>query len=263
MIEINLISFIGVLLIRAGNFNKASLFKYFRFQGFTSSIMLILFNFGIPNFVRLSLIIKLGMAPFHLWRVSVGVSRSYFPLIWLLTAQKIIPLNIISQFYHSYFIIIVIIFSIIYSTIYIIVQISFKKTIIASSIYRTNWVISTIRISIKISWLFFFSYSIILCTLLIILTPHIAASNFSISEFLGISSRHILTVVIWVLAGLPPSPIFFLKLIRIYFLSYFNIVILRIFLILSSIIILYPYRNIFLFFNCSSNKIFLIQLFKK
>lgn len=77
IIELNLISFIGIIMFFPRKTSKALAIKYFSFQVNVSVILFFIiivksqsrFNMGL--IINIILIAKVGMAPFHMWFVSI------------------------------------------------------------------------------------------------------------------------------------------------------------------------------------------------
>jgi len=77
IIELNLISFVGIILFSPGNKMKMIAIKYFTFQ-VNASVVLFLFilfkSLSLINleiFIILILISKLGIAPIHIWFIRI------------------------------------------------------------------------------------------------------------------------------------------------------------------------------------------------
>ena len=76
--------------------------------------------------------------------MSISLQLPNLNLIWLLTIQKVIPLQLISIIFCKKTLYYIIIISIILATRYLVIQVSLKKILIASSILSNNWILSAI-----------------------------------------------------------------------------------------------------------------------
>ena len=101
-LEINILCFIPILV--SGLREQAILtgVKYFISQRLASLVFILSFLLSnsviwVDVFIRLALIFKLGVPPFHSWLVRVLTGIRYSRMFLLFTVQKFIPLFIISQ----------------------------------------------------------------------------------------------------------------------------------------------------------------------
>ena len=99
-IEVNLLSFIPIILYRSKNQETEAAVKYFLAQALGSALILYsrisIFTTGASNLayalLTLRLILKLGAAPCHFWFPSVIVSITWINSLILCTWQKLGPL---------------------------------------------------------------------------------------------------------------------------------------------------------------------------
>lgn len=178
IIEINSLSFI-VFLYKEKKREKT--FIFFLFQTL-SSIGLILFVFlskwsieqnernSLKYVVIVSIIIKIGMFPFHNWIIKIIKNFSWVAIIILFTWQKIIPILIVIKIFQKRKKIILTILASIIILNFIILSSSNIKTIITvSSLIHNTWILLPLIILKEISFAYILSYTLILIPLVIII----------------------------------------------------------------------------------------------
>jgi len=262
-LEIRIVVFIGILLSRKLNSRKPIII-YFSVQVIPSIIFLTLLVLGYLQFkcfsvITLLILIKIGVAPFHSWYMSMSLQLPNFNLIWLLTIQKVIPLQIISMIFCKKTLYYMIIISIMLATRYLLVQVRFKKILIASSILSNNWVLSAMLAENTLLWQkYFISYRGFLVLLFVTLGR-------GVIEKVPSSNQAIFYIRTWVMIlfffrGFPPSPIFFLKVYIVQSLVDQSLVFLRVSLIISSSIALFSRSNLVLTHQLGSSHQIFYQL---
>lgn len=102
--ELNLLRFLLLLSIsETGTFSE-NLMKYFLVQSFASAIFIFSTCLSLILsplcffFVFLSILLKLGLAPFHSWFLNLIELSTLSTLLLLSTIQKVIPLYALSIF---------------------------------------------------------------------------------------------------------------------------------------------------------------------
>lgn len=240
--------------------SEASL-KYFIIQAFASSLLLFFIIFFIlksnlvieieylNNFnflIYLSLIIKLGAAPFHFWFPNVIEGLTWINRLILMTWQKIAPIIIISYSLFNNIITIIIIFSIIVGSIGGLNQTSLRKIITFSSINHIGWILTALFFNERLWLLYFFIYRI-LNIRLIFLFHNIKI--FYLNQIFSIFINSYLIKFIFLinflsLGGLPPFLGFFPKWIIIQSLSNINQNFLILIIIIITLITLFFYLRI-------------------
>ena len=250
-IELNLLSFVGLCwgTQAEDNFTLKPSIKYFSIQAFSSVLFISRFlfwnliNFDIFFYVScFTIFIKLGFAPFHLWVLSVGSQLNIIIFIWLLIPQKFIPLFLLKEieFIRFFFII----FRGLICAVFSIIQVKIKNVLIISSVFSLIWIYTRMNFSIN-TWIsFFISYSVIIlyCIQLTFKDRENLINSSGFSHDRSKKNSFIYLISLFFLSGLPPSPLFFLKINILFDLS-FNSIFIVIWIILISIVIIYIYLN--------------------
>ena len=235
--------------------------NYFLIQSFSSSVFIfsfcfnilfsiidILFFFNIFIFIMVSsLIIKLGIAPFHFWFPNVSSNISWEINLILITWQKITPIFIIILIglEIDLLIILLIIISSFVGSIGIINEFSLRKLISYSSINHLSWLVRCIVLNYNIWLLYFLIYSFLnFCIIYFIKNFQIYYLSQLYSKFRFISYKLFFIFPILSIGGLPPFLGFLPKLILIYTIVYNQYTLLLIFLIFIRLFALFVYLNI-------------------
>lgn len=248
-LEINIIIFIP--LINSKNFLSSNrIINYYIIQSFSSSLFLfssfLTFFFSsyiIELVILITIIIKLGAAPFHVWFPQISEGIHFFSFFILLTFQKIIPLFILSLISHNFFIFFIISSSII-GSLGGLNQTSFKKILAFSSISHLAWIIALIFSNHNFWILYLLIYSLITIKIIKIFKKNY---NFSIFNYNSIKLTFFnkIRIVSFFLSlgGIPPFLGFFSKWISV-ILIIKNFPLIIIILIPSSLINLFFYIRI-------------------
>jgi NADH-quinone oxidoreductase subunit N len=164
ILELNTLTFIGLLLKNNLNTSKENSISYFLIQTMRSIILMfsliriLLFKNTLnPTLIfPLALFLKLGLAPLHLWLIPVSILRSWKILLLLSTAQKILPLILLERYrpeISSFFLIFVFI-SIILGRSYNLSSSSLKSVIVFSRIANRGWILLALIVNTWV-WKFF------------------------------------------------------------------------------------------------------------
>nr|YP_009171130.1 NADH dehydrogenase subunit 2 [Drawida japonica]AIR76355.1 NADH dehydrogenase subunit 2 [Drawida japonica] len=268
--EINLLSFIPIILTGSGNQETEAAIKYFLAQALGSSAILVfstsLWNLESFSFSKLfslilmvSILLKLGSAPCHFWYPSVMSSISWVSCFVLTTWQKLAPLCAISFFlmqkFSSSFLIFVGSLNAIIGGIMGLNQSKMRSIMAYSSIGHIGWMLSLSSIYMPISSVVYFVvYSMLILPLFFILgLLNIYGLN-NLNKTISMAPLLIFVVSILFLSlgGLPPLTGFAPKMMTIFLLVNVNSMFI-LFLILGSVLNLCFYLNIIMNLMLSSN----------
>nr|QLY89714.1 NADH dehydrogenase subunit 2 [Xylophagus ater] len=256
-LEINLLSFIP-LMISPNNLmsNEASL-KYFFIQAIASSILLfaiilsmIKINFifemkmfNYTNFMLMSsLLLKMGAAPFHFWFPGVMEGLSWMNNLILMTWQKIAPIMLISYLMINHMNLIII-FSIIIGSLGGLNQTSLRKIMAFSSINHLGWMLAAM-VSSENLWMCYFAFY---CFLSFILIYFFNLFNlFHLNQLFNLffnskTMKFTLMMNLLSLGGLPPFLGFLPKWLVIQYLTFNNQLFLITLMVTMTLITLYFY----------------------
>nr|YP_009735167.1 NADH dehydrogenase subunit 2 [Acropyga panamensis]QBG38665.1 NADH dehydrogenase subunit 2 [Acropyga panamensis] len=253
MMEINNFLFICYLCFKFNN--KKLIFMYYIIQIIASLFMIfslifnnffmINMNFLLINFY-LSMMIKLGIPPFHLWMPMMSHHMNWNIIFIFLSIQKIIPfylmstINIIQPLIFYY----LILSSTYISTFKMINLLNIKMLLIYSSINQTGWMLFLILLK-NMFWLFYLIiYSLILWIILFLFSLSKFSMIFFMNKNIPTKFNLFNMMMIFNLASLPPLSFFFMKWMNIY-ISMFNTNLFLIFILLmiNSLIMIYIYIN--------------------
>lgn len=249
-LELNIIVFIPILMGDGILISLENRLKYFLVQSvaslwfiFSSFISSIIMTSSLSVIILLAIAIKLGLAPFHGWFVSI-ITATTFPIIFFLsTVQKFIPLLILRLLPSSYALIIVLVLVTLLSVITIgITQTSLKKLFAVSSLNNVRWLLIGTQINLAVWNLYLIIYMVLLVPLLQVLSS-LGNQHLAHRLIISLPNRIKLGLVVLLLSlgGLPPFLGFFNKLMII------KIIMARILLLLlivcRSLILLYYYLS--------------------
>lgn len=238
--EFRALVFICYLLSRVINTTYSSVVVYFLIQALSS--MGLLFSYFLSRYSTLLLsttlfivflLLKLGLFPFNFWYFFSIQTLPVGGVYLSLTGQKLPPV-----FLFTYYLpttstsVILITFSflltLIFSSMMSSTSLTLISLVITSSLFNRSWFL----LSSMLNFSLFLSYFIIYSTLL----------------YLLVISKSYISPVLYTLIGLPPFPIFFLKLSVVYltflYIPLLSFTSLFIFLsLLSNVAILFLYFN--------------------
>nr|YP_010381592.1 NADH dehydrogenase subunit 2 [Neosymplana vittatum]UDL71967.1 NADH dehydrogenase subunit 2 [Neosymplana vittatum] len=214
--EMNLIAFLPV--ITKSKKMKDQSMKYFIIQNISSSTLLlsVILNlkFETPinfeKFIIISLMMKMGMMPFHLWMINLMEKLSWMNCFLMNSIQKMSPMLIIPQMINFKLFLLPMTISLLFAPIAMMKMNSMKKLIGYSSIYNSPWMIVSIYISKKLFVLFFFIYS----TLNLLLMKKMKMNNMmflnQMTEKSTMTKMNLMINFISI-SGMPPTMGFFPK----------------------------------------------------
>lgn len=263
-LEINLLSFIPLIINTNNLISTEASLKYFLTQALASSILLfsiiiyiyisqiewILENNIINNFsfliINSTLLLKIGAAPFHFWFPGVIEGLNWTNNLILITWQKIAPLILISYYILSTFFCIIIILSVLFGSLGGLNQTSLRKLIAFSSINHLGWLIAAI-ISKESLWeIYFLIYRFLSFTIIFIFNSF---KLFNINQIFSIQinssiNKICLFITLLSLGGLPPFLGFLPKWLVIQYITMNNFFLVIFLIVCLTLITLYFYIRI-------------------
>nr|YP_010586160.1 NADH dehydrogenase subunit 2 [Eubasilissa sinensis]UZZ43922.1 NADH dehydrogenase subunit 2 [Eubasilissa sinensis] len=281
--EVNLISFIPLMMNNSNSLSSESMMKYFLIQSLSSanfllsSIILISMNkwfsyFNWLNFfiffiMNISLLMKMGAAPLHFWFPKTMKGLSWMNCLILSTWQKIIPMIILSYCYLMMVLTLFILLSVILGSLMGFNQTSLQMILAYSSISHIGWMLTTMMINMNMWFLYFMTYSFLTSILMMMFN---FMKIFHLIQIFSSKPSMYINYFIFLnllsLGGLPPFLGFLPKWLTINFLILNKFYFMNFILIMSSLINLFFYLRImysFLMMNYHEtkfNKIFINKI---
>nr|YP_010952774.1 NADH dehydrogenase subunit 2 [Trapezia septata]WMQ53194.1 NADH dehydrogenase subunit 2 [Trapezia septata] len=265
-LELNLLSFIPLILAKNNPLYSETALKYFLIQALgstfiiMSSCLYLSFSSSISPLIIMALLLKLGAAPFHFWFPHIMEGLSWPQAYILLSIQKLAPMYMLS-YLHSYYLMIV--FSAIISALVGALGglnvMSLRKIMAFSSINHMSWMLIAIFIS-DFMWLTYFVFYVLISLSIIMFFN--SSHSYYFSDLLNLSYSNpyftlLLPLNFLSLGGLPPFTGFVPKWFMIQSMLMNQMILPLMFLILSALITLYYYLRILLPFIMLLNPVLL------
>lgn len=242
--EVNLLGFI--ILLTFNNFNERSL-KYFVVQSLGSVIFIrrsllieVTKNWFVLLLLVISLTLKLGAAPFHIWIPIIAENISKYQLLFLLTWQKLAPFFLLFSVIQKKRIFIFAVCSLIIGAVGSINELRTFTLLIYSSINHTGWILIILVTNELITIIYILIYTLLISNVIYYLN----SKNRIILWLTNNKNRKILFFNILSLGGLPPFSGFIIKWILITELYKILNIFINFLRILTSIILLYFYLRL-------------------
>nr|YP_010610915.1 NADH dehydrogenase subunit 2 [Anatkina vespertinula]WAP91749.1 NADH dehydrogenase subunit 2 [Anatkina vespertinula] len=245
-LEISLMSFMPVM-VSSNLLSSECMMKYFIIQSMSSSILMLglifmIMNNNFWNFMLIvSLILKIGMSPFHNWVLGVIEGLTFNSIFILLSIMKISPLIVFS--YVNQVVTIPIILSLVVGATMGLNQNSFRKILGYSSIFNIAFICSCIS---EISY--WIMYMIIYMIMLWCVIYFINDLNIFYLNQIMINEYDLkIKISFWILmasfGGIPPMLGFLSKLIVLEYVVFTNQLVLLFFMIVFSLIVIFYYTR--------------------
>nr|QAX91395.1 NADH dehydrogenase subunit 2 [Parastacus brasiliensis] len=254
-LELNLLSFIPLISSYNNRLSSEAALKYFLIQALGSAMIIFsstfisLFAYLPYLFISLSLLLKLGAAPFHFWFPQVMEGLGWIQAMILMTVQKLAPMFLISYSilcpFSSGPVFLAALISALVGAIGGMNQSSLRKLLSFSSINHMSWMLLAVLINETLWVSYFIFYSLL--TFSVVLIFH-ALQLYHISNVMGgtqtLLSRMIPVLSLFSLGGLPPFVGFLPKWIVIQELINSSFVFSLLILLVSSLFTLYFYLRL-------------------
>lgn len=260
-LELNLYSFIPLLLQSTLNQEKEAAVKYFLVQALASTLILLgalSINYITTPYLLfiLAMVIKLGIAPCHFWLPPVINSLSWAICLILATIQKIAPIFLLTQTLSPNSTIVTTFVSAIRAmtgAIGGLNQTQIRAILAYSSIGHIGWITARTLTSPLITIIYFTAYLLIVSSILLPLnTLSLSSSDYPLNPSPNQKNIKIILIInLLSLGGLPPLFGFFPKMLLLAALLNNILYTLRLILILCTTLNLYYYLKIItsIYFN--------------
>nr|YP_009947782.1 NADH dehydrogenase subunit 2 [Hapalochlaena fasciata]QOH92320.1 NADH dehydrogenase subunit 2 [Hapalochlaena fasciata] len=261
-LELNLMGILPLMNIKFKNSEIEASVKYFIIQSMSSSLFMMasicnymmsismfsMFNTSLfSSIMTISLLIKVGSAPFHLWLPSMCKNMSWSMLFLILTWQKLAPLFMLSFLNFNYLIMILsAILSSLMGSVQAINQSSMQLIMVYSSISHLGWMLPMSYINNFIMFMYLLIYSIIILPMFMMFSMKSILFTYSLTQMNNNMNKEntFIMFLILSLAGMPPMLGFLSKLITLNVLLKINMTLLSLLLFLGTLISLYFYLNL-------------------
>ena len=266
ILEINILIFISILSGAVEEFFFSQVIKYFIIQSIGSAFMVLIIISLFSSYLFISLeilffftiILKLGIPPFHPWYINIFFRLDWTNLFTLSTVQKIIPLYLLTFSINSHFIVIIICLTCIICSAAAVFTYTTKLILGYSSLFNICWIVRAIQeFIIRIFFLLIYRVN------LLIVIAYLHFLNLSSVNFIKIRNprefhNYFLLGSALRLGGIPPFIGFYSKILIIVFLINTQQLTILFIILLSSIFILYIYIRIITFLIIQLNFVFII-----
>lgn len=254
-LELNLMSFIPLIIKKDNQYSSEATLKYFLVQALGSSILIFsiilsLLEIKVTHSIMLyALLLKLGAAPFHFWFPQVINGLLWSQIIVLITVQKAAPLFLLSCVFDNDLIIAFIfarsVLSARFGALGGINQTSFRKVLAFSSINHVGWLLASVIINEYILVVYFLFYCFISGSIVLIFSYFQLFQFNQLINLLVPSEVKLLSIFSFLsLGGLPPFTGFVPKWIIIQKLADSLNMFLLVILLTSALVTLYFYLRI-------------------
>lgn len=217
--------------------NFSSLILFFIIQTISAFSLLLFYCFLNRFMFTFFILLKLSMFPFYFWYLGVVYRFPTFIFYFTSTFFKIPTFLLVFQFTHIVHVSLAffsIILTILAGAMVIIYRNEFRILIVASSVVNNSWFFLSSFVSVYFFLAYMFLYSLFLGFLLF---PGFHLLTFSHLRFRA-NKIYIFVFSLFTLAGLPPFPLFFVKIVVVFslinfFSGYFYIFIVMFFTVFS------------------------------
>nr|QGZ10089.1 NADH dehydrogenase subunit 2 [Phalantus geniculatus] len=255
-LEMNMLSFIPIIFEGKKTNSAESCMIYFLIQSISSMFMLMLvltdlsltmlpyMEDKLKNIMLLSsIMIKLGVPPFHFWFPEIVKKMEWTNSLILMTWQKVAPLTILSYLLiNSPYTPMLIMLSVIVGAMGGLNQTSIHKIMAFSSINHMGWMIACMKLNNSLWMGYLAIYSLILIMMVYIFQKHsISYINQLYLCSSSMSEKSLIIILFMSLGGLPPFLGFLPKWMVIQVMVVYNTYPTLIIMVLSSLITLFYY----------------------
>nr|YP_010952905.1 NADH dehydrogenase subunit 2 [Empoascanara defecta]WMQ52348.1 NADH dehydrogenase subunit 2 [Empoascanara defecta] len=249
-LELSLITFLPIMQSKF-IVSSESIMKYFLIQSISSGIlimglMIILMKLmNNSTIMTTAILMKMGVAPFHSWIISVVEPLQPLALTLILTISKIAPLMILSFTQISISMIVVI--TLITGSVLGLNQSAIKKLIAYSSIFNLGFMIAAIKNNyIWLTYLIVYSLLIVMTIWVFNKINSIYINQLIFNEELMVN-KYTLWINLLSMGGMPPLMGFSIKLMIVEFvISKMMITNLFLMIVLSTVVMFYYLRMTYL-----------------
>nr|QNV11783.1 NADH dehydrogenase subunit 2 [Potamophylax nigricornis] len=277
--EVNLISFIPLMINKNNNFSSESMISYFLIQSLSSanflfsSLLIIsltkwfnltsLKSMTILFMMNISLLMKLGAAPFHFWFPKTMKGLNWMNCFILSTWQKILPMITLSYCFISKLLIFMAVTSTVIGSIMGLMQTSLQMILTYSSISHIGWMLMSLMFNLNTWLIYLFIYTMINFILMFLFK---IMNMFTLNQIYSNKNSNFIKYFIMLnllsLSGLPPFLGFLPKWLVINLMMNENLILIIFIMVMMSLINMYFYIRItytYFMLNFLENKFYSTQ----
>nr|WRQ18277.1 NADH dehydrogenase subunit 2 [Onukigallia sp.] len=265
-LEISMMSIMPLMAIKSP-FSSESCLSYFIVQSISSSLMMLgmLLMIGNSNFdflliMSLSIMIKVGAAPFHIWMLQIVETMNWMMMFLILSVIKIAPMNMLS--YISIKLNMLSMVCLMVGSILGLAQNSIRKILVYSSIFNLGFLISSISMnSVWMTYFLIYTMSLIFIMMPLNKMNITYINQIILNEKTNLSKINIFVIMIS-MGGMPPMLGFLGKLMVIELLMSMKEFMVMLFMILSSMVVMFFYMRLSFLSSLFSSIMISTQVFK-
>lgn len=213
IIEFRTLIFIGLSYSAFKN-RFSRLLIFFIIQSYSAFMMLIFFCINYSVGFTFSILLKLSIFPFYFWYLRIIPLFNNFIFFFSSTFFKIPSIFIIYNFYFilDYKLLLISrVLTILIGALPMLIRNDLRFIIISSSVINNSWFVFSQIVRLLIFFLYILTYFLFLIQILFIFN-----SNSSVSYSITKDSKPALVFSLFTLAGLPPFPLFYIKVLIVF-----------------------------------------------
>nr|YP_009685235.1 NADH dehydrogenase subunit 2 [Corythucha marmorata]QDM37009.1 NADH dehydrogenase subunit 2 [Corythucha marmorata] len=268
--EVNLMMTVPFIFQNKSKELSEKVMMYFLMQVMASMLFLVMImlqpfinNLTLKMIMSMSMMMKLGLPPFHLWMPEMMNKLDWITLMVMITLQKINPLMVMTNMMEN---------NMLMSSIMIMAstigslgginQVSLNKIIVFSSINHMSWIIMCMLTKNSLWMKYFIVYLMMTMTLCMLLNKSMVSYINQLNLNTNNTKKMSLLLMMLNMGGLPPMPGFFIKWMTIDSMtSSVNLYFITIIMLMTSMIALLFYMRLtvnFMMMSTSMNKFSLL-----
>nr|UVU30541.1 NADH deshydrogenase subunit 2 [Euceros kiushuensis] len=254
ILELNTISF--VVMISYLNMNSDCMFKYFLVQMISSMMLMFssiffinLIYLNLNNFMLIilnfSLLIKLGMVPFHIWYFNLVKKFNWLIFFFFSVIQKFLPLIILSYCFDYYTLMWVSTLSMLMVFLYIWVEEDLRMVLGYSSLNHLSWILFMMILDSEM-WLIYYFFYIFMNINILLFLNYMNIFYMNQMYYMKKWMKNFFIISMFSLMGFPFSLGFLIKFKYINIILENNIFILLSFMFIVSTLMFLMYMRVML-----------------
>nr|YP_010128179.1 NADH dehydrogenase subunit 2 [Tropidothorax cruciger]QPP20747.1 NADH dehydrogenase subunit 2 [Tropidothorax cruciger] len=254
--EMNLMSFIPLISKSKNKKSSQSMIIYFMVQSMGSIIFLfsilmnkfivispIMMNLFTNELMTISMLIKLGMAPFHSWMPEMMANMNWMEILLLATIQKLGPLFVLNSISMSTWVMSAsAVLSAIIGSIGGIMFTSLRKILAYSSISHMSWMIMMVNIQ-KQWYLYLMIYSLLMLSICSWFYKNNCYFMNQMMKNSSLTEKLVISTLFLSLGGMPPLLGFLPKWIAIQTMMTNTAIMIMMIMIMTSMLTLFYYMR--------------------